>query len=65
MQAGGNLIPSATEEGADSRWGALETTLPLLYVAEFDRAGTFRYVSGVVEQWTGHPPADFLADSAL
>ncbi len=65
MEAGGSRIPSVAEEGTDSRWGALETTLPLVYVAEFDRAGTIRYVSDVVEQWTGHTPAEFLADSQL
>jgi len=65
MEAGGNRIPPAIDEGADSRWGALETTLPLVYVAEFDRAGTVRYVSDIVEQWTGHAPAEFLADSQL
>ena len=65
MEAGGGRIPSVAEEGTDYRWGALETTLPLVYVAEFDRAGTFRYVSDVVEQWTGHTPAEFLADSQL
>ena len=65
MEPGGSRIPSVAEEGTDSRWGALETTLPLVYVAEFDRAGTLRYVSDVVEQWTGHTPAEFLADSQL
>jgi hypothetical protein len=61
MEAGGSLIPFLTEEGADSRWGALEMTLPVVYVAEFDRAGTFRYVSDVVERRSGHAPAAFLA----
>jgi diguanylate cyclase (GGDEF)-like protein/PAS domain S-box-containing protein len=49
----------------DSRWEALEATLPLVYVAEFDRAGTLRYISGVVQRWTGHTPEEFLGDIAL
>jgi PAS domain S-box-containing protein len=53
------------ESGDPSRWEALEATLPLVYVAELDRAGTIRYISEVVRQWTGYAPADFLADPQL
>lgn len=64
MEAGGGA--EMTPRGADnSRWEVLEATLPLVYVAELDRAGTIRYISDVVRQWTGYAPADFLADPQL
>lgn len=56
---------STPETHDNSRWEALEATLPLVYVAELDRAGTIRYISDVVRQWTGYAPADFLADPQL
>ncbi len=64
MEAGSGAgpIPGAAD---NSRWEALEATLPLVYVAELDRAGTIRYISDVVRQWTGYAPADFLADPQL
>ena len=65
MAAGRNRVPPRPRKVRIRRWDALETTLPLVYVAEFDRAGTFRYVSDVVEQGTGHTPAEFLADPRL
>ncbi|HEX3802174.1 MAG TPA: GGDEF and EAL domain-containing protein [Solirubrobacteraceae bacterium] len=58
-------MPRAAGAPGDSRWDALEGTLPLVYVAEFDRVGTLRYISDVVEQWTGHAAAEFLRDSEL
>jgi diguanylate cyclase (GGDEF)-like protein/PAS domain S-box-containing protein len=64
MEAGGGT-PRVVGALRDSRWDALEGTLPLVYVAEFDRAGTLRYISDVVQQWTGHSPADFLRDPQL
>jgi diguanylate cyclase (GGDEF)-like protein len=63
MEARGST-PREADLG-DSRWEALEATLPLVYVAEFDRAGTLRYISGVVQQWTGHAPEGFLGDVGL
>ncbi len=64
MEASGS-IPREEAELDDSRWEALEATLPLVYVAEFDRAGTLRYISSVVQQWTGHAPTEFLGDIDL
>lgn len=64
MEAGEGTGPDAVS-GDSSRWDALEATLPLVYVAELDRAGTIRYISDVVRQWTGYAPADFLADPQL
>ncbi len=64
MAASGGTGPDAESEDS-SRWDALEATLPLVYVAELDRAGTIRYISDVVRQWTGYAPADFMADPQL
>lgn len=64
MQASEGARPDGVS-GDSSRWDALEATLPLVYVAELDRAGTIRYISDVVRQWTGYAPADFLADPQL
>lgn len=50
---------------AAARWDSLETALPLVYVADFDRRGTLRYVSRIVHDWTGHEPVEFLADDTL
>src|SRR6201992_3175539 len=63
MEARGSIPRDADLN--DSRWEALEATLPLVYVAEFDRAGTLRYISGVGQRWTGHAPEEFLGDIAL
>jgi diguanylate cyclase (GGDEF)-like protein/PAS domain S-box-containing protein len=63
MEARGSIPREADLN--DSRWEALEATLPLVYVAEFDRAGTLRYISGVVQRWTGHSPEEFLGDISL
>jgi diguanylate cyclase (GGDEF)-like protein len=65
MEASQRAGPGAAISGDSSRWDALEATLPLVYVAELDRAGTIRYISDVVRQWTGYAPADFLADPQL
>ena len=64
MDASDGTGPGA-DSGDPSRWDALEATLPLVYVAELDRAGTIRYISDVVREWTGYAPADFLADPQL
>lgn len=64
MEASEGTGPDAAS-GDSTRWDALEETLPLVYVAELDRAGTIRYISDVVRQWTGYSPADFLADPQL
>jgi diguanylate cyclase (GGDEF)-like protein/PAS domain S-box-containing protein len=64
MEAGDGGGPQAGS-GDSSRWDALEATLPLVYVAELDRAGTIRYISDVVRQWTGYAPAEFLHDPQL
>jgi diguanylate cyclase (GGDEF)-like protein len=64
MEAG-NGTGSDVGPGDSSRWDALEATLPLVYVAELDRAGTIRYISDVVRQWTGYPASEFLADPQL
>jgi len=60
--SGGGSTPEPRD---NSRWEALEATLPLVYVAELDRAGTIRYISDAVRVWTGYAPADFLADPQL
>ncbi|HWE59900.1 MAG TPA: GGDEF and EAL domain-containing protein [Solirubrobacteraceae bacterium] len=60
-----DVIGPNVGSGDSSRWDTLEATLPLVYVAELDRAGTIRYISDVVRQWTGYAPADFLADPQL
>ena len=49
----------------DELWQTLEPALPLVYVAELDRAGTIRYISEVVRDWTGHAPEEFIADGQL
>jgi diguanylate cyclase (GGDEF)-like protein/PAS domain S-box-containing protein len=64
MEAGDGTEPEAGT-GDSSRWDALEATLPLVYVAELDRAGTIRYISDVVRQWTGYAASEFLADPQL
>ena len=64
MEASEGTGPDAAS-GDSTRWDALEETPPLVYVAELDRAGTIRYISDVVRQWTGYSPADFLADPQL
>ena len=64
MEAGDGT-GSGAGPGDSSRWDALEATLPLVYVAELDRAGTIRYISDVVRQWTGYAPAEFLVDPQL
>jgi diguanylate cyclase (GGDEF)-like protein/PAS domain S-box-containing protein len=64
MEAGSGEGPTPRPDD-NSRWEALEATLPLVYVAELDRAGTIRYISDVVRDWTGYAPADFLADQQL
>jgi diguanylate cyclase (GGDEF)-like protein len=64
MEAGNGTGPDAGP-GDSSRWDALEATLPLVYVAELDRAGTIRYISDVVRQWTGYAASEFLADPQL
>jgi diguanylate cyclase (GGDEF)-like protein len=65
MKAGSGGRGRTPKPKDNSRWEALEATLPLVYVAELDRAGTIRYISDVVRQWTGYAPADFLADPQL
>ncbi len=65
MKAGSGGGGETPKRKDNSRWEALEATLPLVYVAELDRAGTIRYISDVVRQWTGYAPADFLADPQL
>ncbi len=54
------------EHGLDSeRWETLEPALPLVYVAEYARDGTIRYISDVVRDWTGREPEEFIADGGL
>src|SRR5579875_1287451 len=65
MEASSGIEPTPPNSDDPSRWGALEATLPLVYVAEMDRAGTIRYISDVVREWTGYAPAEFLADPQL
>jgi diguanylate cyclase (GGDEF)-like protein/PAS domain S-box-containing protein len=64
MEAGNGTGPDVGP-GDPSRWDALEATLPLVYVAELDRAGTIRYISDVVRQWTGYAASEFLVDPQL
>jgi diguanylate cyclase (GGDEF)-like protein len=47
------------------RWETLEPALPLVYVAEYARDGTIRYISDVVRDWTGREPEEFIADGQL
>jgi diguanylate cyclase (GGDEF)-like protein len=54
------------EHGLDSeRWETLEPALPLVYVAEYARDGTIRYISDVVRDWTGREPEEFIAEGGL
>jgi len=66
MWMGGATGTGPEEHGMDSeRWETLEPALPLVYVAEYARDGTIRYVSDVVRDWTGREPEEFIADGKL
>jgi diguanylate cyclase (GGDEF)-like protein/PAS domain S-box-containing protein len=56
---------SALSDAEERYRGLIEHIPAVTYIADFDEAGTLRWISPQVEKLLGHPPEAFLADPSL
>jgi diguanylate cyclase (GGDEF)-like protein/PAS domain S-box-containing protein len=59
-------VPAGPLGDPEARYRALIEHIPAVtYIADFDEAGTLRWISPQVEELLGHPPEAFLAEEGL
>jgi diguanylate cyclase (GGDEF)-like protein/PAS domain S-box-containing protein len=64
--AGDRAVPVSPLGDGEARYRGLIEQIPAVtYIADFDEAGTLRWVSPQVQVLLGHPPDAFLADDSL
>jgi diguanylate cyclase (GGDEF)-like protein/PAS domain S-box-containing protein len=65
-EPGAGSAPAAGLADAEGRYRELIERIPAVtYIADFDEAGTLRWISPQVQDLLGYPPAAFLTDHGL